>query len=235
MIFGELGQLPLEVHAKQRMLNFWYRLTDPINRNTFSSSMYYFMLHLKEQAGYSFPYLNSVEKELNVLGFSVLWINQLDGTRLSPHKFRALIRQRVKDQFIQQWYTEINNNELYYNYRMYKKRFEFEEYLVQLPFESARFLLRFRLLNHKLPIQKGRFLRIERNERKCNKCNCNELGDEYHYLFVCPIFDETRCKFVKPFFYTRPNSLKYEKLMCSKKKDVLFKLVKFIKTVLTEF
>ena len=80
------------------------------------------MLTLKEKAGYSFPYLDTVEKELNVLGFSGLWMNQFDSTRLPSHTFKALIKQRVHDQFIQKWYTEINNNELYYNYRMYKKK-----------------------------------------------------------------------------------------------------------------
>ena len=45
---------------------------------------------------------------------------------LSKYIFRALIKQRVKDQFIQHWYTDINNNELYYNYCMYKNRFEFD-------------------------------------------------------------------------------------------------------------
>ena len=118
---------------------------------------------------------------------------------------------------------------------MYKNKFEIEKYLVDLPFDSARFLLKFRVLNHKLPIQKGRFLGIERNERKCNKCSCNDLGDEYHYLFLCPVFHEVRNKYLKPYFYSRPNAIKYEKLMCSKKKNILFKLVKLIKSILADF
>ena len=197
--------------------------------------MYYFLFKLKEKAGFSFSFLDTVEKELNALGFSGLWINQFDNARFSPHKFRALISQRIKDQFIQQWYRDINQNELYYNYRMYKNKFELEKYLVELPFDSARFLLKFRVLNHKLPIQKGRFLNIERNQRKCNKCNCNELGDEYHYLFLCPVFHSVRIKFLKRYFYSRPNAVKYEKLMCSKNRSVLFQLVKFIKTILSHF
>ena len=235
MIFGELGQFPLDVQAKQRMLNFWFRLTDPVNKNKFSSKMYYFLLKLKEKSGYSFSFLDTIELELNALGSSDLWLNQRDATRCSSHTFKVLIKQRVKDQFIQKWYMDINNNELYYNYRMYKNRFEFEKYLAEMPFDSARFLLKFRVLNHKLPIQKGRFLRIERNERKCNKCNCNELGDEYHYLFLCPVFHDVRIKFLKPYFYRRPNAIKYENLMCSEKKNVLFKLVRFIKAILADF
>ena len=117
---------------------------------------------------------------------------------------------------------------------MYKNRFEFEKYLAEMPFDSAQLLLKFRVLNHKLPIQKGRFLRIE---RICSKCHCNELGDEFHNLFLCPVFHDVRSnyKLLKPYFYTRPNAIKYEKLMCSKKKNILFKLVRFIKAILADF
>ena len=35
-----------------------------------------------------------------------------------------------------------------------------------------------------LPIEK-RMLGLERNNRKCQVCNLNEIGDEYHYILIC--------------------------------------------------
>ncbi len=35
-------------------------------------------------------------------------------------------------------------------------------------------------------METGRYLKLERNRRVCNFCDDNgDLGDEYHYLFVC--------------------------------------------------
>ena len=44
---------------------------------------------------------------------------------------------------------------------------------------------KFRCVNHKLPIEKGRFygIAIDDNDRVCELCNTNKLGDEYHYIF----------------------------------------------------
>ena len=87
---------------------------------------------------------------------------------------------------------------------------------------------------HKLPIEKGRFLNIERNECICLLCNKNELGDEFHYLFNCEFFHRSRIKF--PLWSFRsPNSLKFEKLLNSDDRTVLTKLALFIKIIFTKF
>ena len=44
---------------------------------------------------------------------------------------------------------------------------------------------KFRCTNHKLPIEKGRFLGIARDDRICNLRNSAKLGDEYHYIIGC--------------------------------------------------
>jgi len=33
-------------------------------------------------------------------------------------------------------------------------------------------------------IEKGIWLGLERNDRKCQLCNLNEKGDEYHYIHL---------------------------------------------------
>ncbi len=89
--------------------------------------------------------------------------------------------------------------------------------------------LKFRTLNHKLPIQKGRILGIDRNDRLCGKCNTGDLGDEYHYIFQCPFFSEDRKQFLKPYYNKHPNSIKYKQLFSTSNKNTLLKLIHFIK------
>ena len=42
-----------------------------------------------------------------------------------------------------------------------------------------------RLSAHKFPIEKGRYKNIPREQRICNLCCNNLVGDEFHYLFIC--------------------------------------------------
>ena len=37
-----------------------------------------------------------------------------------------------------------------------------------------------------MPVNRLRYQNIPRYDRKCEKCDLNEIGDEFHYLFVCP-------------------------------------------------
>ena len=45
------------------------------------------------------------------------------------------------------------------------------------------------IICHQLPIEIGRWNNIWGEERKCNLCNTNDLGDEFHYMFSCDQID----------------------------------------------
>ena len=34
-------------------------------------------------------------------------------------------------------------------------------------------------------------------DTKFKKCDKNEIGDEFHYLFICPVFQEDRNRLLK--------------------------------------
>jgi hypothetical protein len=68
------------------------------------------------------------------------------------------------------------------------------------------------LTSHHLPVETGIWNGTPRNERLCHPCNCNTVGDEYHYLMECDSFKEQRKIAWKPF---RLNTLKFSNLMSS--------------------
>ena len=154
---------------------------------------------------------------------------------LRYHFFKKQVTQRLQDQYKQNWHSELNSNALFYNYRMFKQDFQFENYLNLLPQTLANTFLKFRLLNHKLPIQKGRFLAIERNDRVCSKCELQDLGDEFHCIFVCPFFADTRRQCLKPYYRQHPNALKFNSLFNSKNCSTLKNLVVFLKIIIQAF
>ena len=36
-----------------------------------------------------------------------------------------------------------------------------------------------------LPVETGSWIKIDRNLRKCNLCNDNDVGDEFHFNYRC--------------------------------------------------
>ena len=78
------------------------------------------------------------------------------------------------------------------NYRIFKCTHGLEKYLLELPDDLKTALCNFRCINHRLPIERGRFWGVERDDRLCDICSMNSLGDEYHYLFECTFFNNER-------------------------------------------
>ena len=60
---------------------------------------------------------------------------------------------------------------------------------------------RFRTTNHYLPIETGRW----RENRYCNLCNCQKLGDEYHYVLECSSLNDKRKQLLPKYYMKRHN------------------------------
>ena len=69
--------------------------------------------------------------------------------------------------------------------------------------------------NHRLPIELGRYNEIVRKDRLCTLCQSNDIGDEYHYLFICPFVKSSRDKYIPKTCIRNPSVLKF----CEKLKD----------------
>ncbi len=55
-----------------------------------------------------------------------------------------------------------------------------------MPKKSSRILInRLRISNNRLPFNVGRYTWVNREERVCNKCNANVIGDEFHAILEC--------------------------------------------------
>ena len=62
-------------------------------------------------------------------------------------------------------------------------------------------ITRFRTSSHKLNVEIGRHHNVSRRNRICTKCNLRDIEDEYHFIFICPLYNDLRHKFVKPYYY----------------------------------
>ena len=106
-------------------------------------------------------------------------------------------------------------------------------YLERLPSNVCKLFLRFRTRNHRLPVETGRWRGIALTDRKCHLCNL-DIGDKFHYLLVCDFLNTHRRKYLKAYYYKRPNTLKREQLMNTKNVKILTNLCIFIKNIVRE-
>ena len=67
---------------------------------------------------------------------------------------------------------------------------------------------KYRMCNHKLAIEVGRHINIDRKYRMCKKFDKKDLGDEYHYTFICDDLEASRRKLIPKKCYERRSVFK---------------------------
>ena len=55
-----------------------------------------------------------------------------------------------------------------------------------------------------------------------------EIGDEFHYILLCPVFQQQRQTYLEDQYLTDPDREKFSELMQSQNPSILRKLAKFI-------
>ena len=107
-------------------------------------------------------------------------------------------------------------------------------YIIKIPFSTRLYFSKFRCKNNKLPINKYRD--DNKNvDKTCQLCNSGDVGDEFHYLFMCNYFNNERKLYLAEHYYKRPNTLKMAELFNIQNVNILVKLCKFIKIILDKF
>ena len=137
-------------------------------------------------------------------------------------------RQKLTDLFLNDWYSSIQTSNKCLTYRMFKNSFNFEDYLIKLPSYCVNQLIKFRTRNHQMPVEKGDWTKTPFDQRICKLCS-KEIGDEFHYLFVCRELNSDRKQFIKSVYLKRPSVYTLEKLINSTNKSELIRLCKYFK------
>ena len=159
MIYGELGLIPISVQAKCRLLNRWAKLVDGTECKL-SNIFYYLLYKMDEPVFFTSNWIRFVKSNLNALGFSELYTTQ--NIPYSSNCFKNRVQLRTKDQFRQNWASEVFDSSMCLNYRMFKTNFEYENYLTILEDSQRIVFTKFICRNHKLPIETGSHNNISR-------------------------------------------------------------------------
>ena len=224
LIYGDTGFVPISILIKSRLIRFWTGLVLPQHSNKFSSKIYKLIYDLHVNCHFEFPWLENIKNILIECGYDCVWDSQSFASRNS---LCANISRALKDKFVDTWSEALHSSNKCLFYRHYKTEFRREKYIMTLPNIHVINLMKFRCSCHKLPIEIGRRLGLDRQDRLCDKCDMQAMGDEYHFLIECPYFEHLRNAL--PRFYVNKKSVFYFCQLMSKPKFQL-KIAKFIKS-----
>ena len=160
-------------------------------------------------------------------GYGNVWESPYE---INANWLKLSFKQKVKDQYEQDWNSLVDKSSSGLNYRMFKDIFENNSYFLSLSNYKCHILTAFKIRNHRLSVETGRWYSIPLNERICRLCNYG-IGDEYHYILSCKSINDKRKQYVKPYFYIRLNVIKFHFLMNHSNRLTLNKLCSFIEII----
>ena len=212
------------------MIGFWQRIING-KQDKIAFKLYKILLSMHERDLFHSKWLSTVENCLNVTGFSNVWQVQEN----VPLNIAKSVKLKLFDNFKHEWLELVFNSSKCLNYRIFKTELVLEQYFNLLPYDLASALCHFRTLNHKLPVEHGRFWGVERDDRICELCLSNRLGDEYHYLLECSYFVDQQKLYLPKDLLRRPSAVGFGEIMNTKDLPTLFKLSKLCKEILSTF
>ena len=230
MVYGELGRFRLEIPIYKRMIGFWLRIVRA--KDSKLSSVFYRLLKtLYEANEYNSSWLQKIKTILDSCGMSNIWEHP---ENFSDEWVVNSVEMKLKDMERQTWHAELERNVLCSNYKVFKDEHKTEKYISDLDTPDRINLTKYRCGSHRLPVATERYSGQE-NLHPCALCDNNDVGDEYHYVLICPVFRDVRGKYIKAYYYRRPSCLKFNQLFNTKSLKELKNLAKFVKCVMSLF
>ena len=146
-----------------------------------------------------------------------------------------LLKQTLIDTFKQNWFSVLERSPVLSLYRHIKSDLHYETYLDIIPNNLRFFISRYRISAHSLRIQTGRYARnrLDRHLRICQLCDNGDIEDEFHFIFVCRIYNDIRKKYIKKSAYIRPSVFKLVQLFQTSDRSSLVNLSLFLKKAIS--
>ena len=209
LVYGELNRYPIEIDSKVKTLKYWLKLQE------MDDSRIPKQAYLRDERELHLN-TNSWSKEIkNMLernGFGYVWINK--GTTFT-RSFIKNFKQRLVDQFWQEWHQKITERDRYVTYNNIKENHDREKYLSNIN------ITKFRKIFTKLRLG---ILDINNNKQFYDKnvntqCHCGfNTEDEIHFLLHCPTYAFFREKYITKHWPNKTN-IELKELLSNKEEE----------------
>ena len=191
-VMSELGRLPLTIDIFKNTIKYWARIEK--SNNLLLKNAYLEIVQLHNSGLHTwYSYILHIMKILDIN------TSMSELSKLKPHTLAKKLKTYCFDLFIKTWAKTrekliIDNGKLR-TYLKFKYSFECEKYLTFIEdFQKRKIYTKFRISNHKLKVELGRYLKpyLPFEERICEKCFSDDIEDEIHFLLQCPNYSQKR-------------------------------------------
>ena len=188
LVQAELNRHPIIIDAQIKSVKYWSKLLQ-LDINRLPRQAYERELREKNKPD------NWTEKLKNLLslnGYAYVWNN--GGTPFMK-SFCKSLKQRLVDQFWQNWHSNLETSDRYDMYRTIKLDHKQEGYVHTLTiskFRKAFARIRLGILDLRY---NERFLRPY-SSTHCVFCGPQIVENEHHFLLECPMYSEIRSKYL---------------------------------------
>ena len=112
------------------------------------------MLQIHQSGNHDFKWISFVMSNFDNTGLSYIFASQLN---INIHSLKPVLKEGLRDHFIQQWFTDVENSSRGEFYSIFKFEFAFERYLSKLSVKNRINLSKFRCSNMEFTIETGRW------------------------------------------------------------------------------
>ena len=222
-ILGDCGRYPIFIHTFKKALLYWFKLLKmPTNR--VAKHAYELAVTLDKNGKESW----ATHKKFLLYehGFGDVWFWQ------GPGDFDLFLNNfmtRASDIFKQNWFSDICCKSKLRLYCNFKTSFQTEDYLkMDIGFKLKSAFASLRTGGVGLAVEEGRAQGLEFEDRICKVCGSTEIEDEYHFVCICPLYQNLRSTYLPRWAYIFPTPEKYYSLMASNNNQDILKLVLFV-------
>ena len=152
------------------------------------------------------------------------------------NRFISQLSREIRSEYITFWTHKLRNSAKLSFYSKFRNEYEMEEYLsrVKNP-KQRRNLTKFRISNHKLLVQYGRYQNIPHEQRLCTLCYSNEVEDEYHFTLTCERFSALRSSLLASLMpYSSLNTQLQHTILATRDPNIIHLMATFIHSCFAE-
>ena len=195
-IQGDLGMWSLRGRRDLKKLVYWGNLMSledtRLCKLVYQESK---RVHLQKKRGNWASMIKIILKKYNLIE---LWRDEnklfdLDGKgngeakNVRDHRrfWRGFIRKKIGEYEEQRWRTRMEKKPKLRTYRTFKTKLKLEKYLDVSNVKGRKLLTSLRSGSNTLEIEKGRWRKIDKDQRFCLQCDTKRVEDEKHMVVEC--------------------------------------------------
>lgn len=234
---AELGRFPVAINALHHYVKYWLTINDISKIDYEKRFVFQSLVDVNDNIS---TYNANMKSFLCKINFAHVWENK---TSFSSKSLAAALQTKLRNRYTDYFKLCINDpNSKLRTYCLFKTSYTMEMYLLlNLNKDLLKQFARFRISNHSLEIETGRFATKKEGKysntpvenRLCKLCGTS-VEDEKHFLIQCSAYLQPRHQFYSdiiemcPAFEFYSDNNKFTFLLGSTDYEILNLLVKYV-------